>query len=772
IIVRCLSQRYNNVWINGGAVPSTEADGRAFSFDIIPSSQLDNIVIVKSPTPELPGDFSGGFIKITTKDVPDTDSFTIGVSTGGNIKTLSHNTRLPSGSSTDFLGFGAKYRSLSGDFPSNLATVTDATQNDYLQKNGFNNNWNVNEFRALPDMKLNFAWNTKVSQKINMSLSGGYSNTYKSYLGMERNRYGTYSASADAPVTEKSYTDNQYSNEVELNAMNNWIYRFDNYNSIEFRNLFNMSSTNSLVERYGLSTVSGDYYENQVEMQYTTRLTYTGQLSGSHTIGNDHSNTITWNGSYSFADENQPDRRIIDELGPVPSDGVIYANMPTAYNDKITRYTEELHDNIISGALDYKKSFDNGSWKPELRAGLYGETRSRDYQPREFVYRYDQLSYEDRLDYIYLPYQQMMSMDWIGSDKVYADEITSKANAYSGNNTIAAAYVSASLPLGKVNIYAGARVEYWNMNITYDRAISASQTLMTTNHYDELSILPSINAAYNFNEKHLLRLAYGRSVNRPEFREVSPSVYYDFDLFAEIQGNTSLEMATIDNIDLRWEFYPSSGEMLSVGAFYKYFKNPIEWNFVDMGGSYRYSYENAASAFVAGVEVDLRKSLDFIGVPELTLVLNGSFVVSQVSFSEGSLVTEKDRQLQGQSPYIVNAGLYYASSEKLGLSASVLYNVVGKRIMGVGKTTSTTGNTDYDIPDSYEMPRHLVDLTITKSIGEKVDMKLSVKDILSSPVVYKQFPTTTINGEQVTREQTTVSYTPGTSFSVGVSFKL
>lgn len=767
IIVRGLSQRYNNVWINGGAVPSTEADGRAFSFDIIPSSQIDNLVIVKSPTAELPADFSGGFIKITTKDTPEKSSVSLNLTSGFNTVTQFHDTRLPEGSSTDWLGFDAGKRPLSKDFPANLGAVTSPQQMDHLLKNGFNNDWSIRQFRPLPDIKASVAWNAVISPVISMTLTAGYSSVFKTLLDMKNTRYGIYSSQSDRPVVEKDYTDNQFNHDVKINAMNNWVFRFDPNNRLEFRNLFNLMGKNRLVERYGVSVVSGEYFEKQTEMRYTSRLTYTGQLSGKHTFGDDRSHSIDWNGSYSYANKNEPDRRIISNRGSIPSDGVISPDTPS-YNDRIARYFQDLNDNIASAGIDYKKRF-SGNWQPELKAGLYGEYRSRDYTPREFIYRYDRLSQADRDQYIYLPYEQMMDLSWIGSDKVYADETTRKSNAYTGNNTIGAAYLSAALPFGKFNLYLGVRAELWDMNITYDRAMSASQNLITTNNYNELSILPSINATYNFNDKHLLRAAYGRSVNRPEFREVSPSVYYDFDLFAEIQGNPELKMATIDNVDLRWEFYPSPSELISVGLFYKHFTNPIEWTFVDMGGSYRYSYQNAATAYTAGAEVEVRKSLDFIGVPELTLVLNGAYVLSEVTFNEGGLVTEKNRPLQGQSPFIVNAGLYYTSNDKLGLSASVLYNIIGKRIMGVGKSISS--NTDLDIPDSYEMPRSVLDITIAKKIGKIVEIKFSAKDILNEPVTFKQFPTTTINSQQVTREQTTVNYRQGVSFSIGVALK-
>lgn len=728
VIVRGLAQRYNNVWINSAAVPSSEADGRAFSFDVLPSSQIEDIVIFKSPTAELPADFSGGFIKITTKSIPERSSVQLNYSAGINTESHFGQIRLNRGKYDD---------------------------------------WAVKSFSPIPDMNFGAVWNSRISKKVGMVLaaSGGVSN--KALRDIASRRYGVYNSAADAPSLEKDYTDNQYTRDVKVNAMNNWTFMPNSSTRIDFRNLLNYLDRNRLTERYGKSTVSGDYYERQSEMYVSDRLTYTGQLAGSHSL--DQAGTLVWNAGYSYAGKNEPDRRIVKNIGGIPDDGQVSFVTPS-YNDMITRYNQKLDDHIASAGVDYKVALGRGDWKPQLKAGVYGEFRARSYTPLESIYRYDALSTEERMEYIYLPYAEMMSGDWVKPGKVYLDDVSRKSNAYTGENTLGAAYVSAMFPAGDFKATVGVRAEWWDMVIHYDRSASSSTVLMTDHSYDRLSLLPSLNMSYNFTERHVLRASYGRSVNRPEFRELSPAVYYDFDLFAEVTGNPDLKMATIDNFDLRYEFYPSSGEMLSLGAFYKHFDNPIEWNFVDMGGSYRYSYENARSAYSAGVEIDIRKSLDFIGVPQLTLTANATFVLSKVQFATDGLITQRDRAMQGQSPYIVNAGLYYTSGEKLGLSASVLYNLIGERIVGIGKSNSITSDSDYDVPDSYEMPRNLLDLTVAKKLGKLAELKLTVRDVLAEKVVFKQFPTATIGGEKVVREQITRSYSPGTSFMLSIQF--
>ncbi len=768
IIVRGLAQRYNNVWLNGGSVPSTEADGRAFSFDMIPSSSIDNIVISKSYSADLPGDYSGGFIKISTKNAPTKDQFQFSLGTGFNSSTHFQNVKLGNSAPTEWLGFDASVRPLGSDFPSNLAAVSDKSTLNNIYKNGFNNDWSVNTFAPLPDIKASLQWDKILSDNVSMILAANYQNSYKAIRDMINNRYGVYNNTADLSSLEKEYTDNQFTNEVKAGVMNNWMFKLDNYNRIEFRNLLNLVSQNKLVERTGWTTVSGEYYEDQTELYYSSRLSYTGQLAGSHTFGENSSNNIDWNATYSYANRDEPDRRIVSNIGL----GQRGDSDLDIYNDKIKRYYQSLSDNILSGALNYKKTFYNdNSWTPTLKAGLYSEYRGRGYDPREFTYYYRNLPSSDRSEYIRLPFEEMMNPIWMGTDKVIINETGMNSNAYDGTYFVGAGYASATLPVGSFIFDLGARLEYWDMGVTYDRSMDPNKKMMTTNKYDELSILPALNMSYNISKEHIIRASYGRNVNRPEFREVSPSIYYDFDLFAEVQGNPDLKMATIDNFDLRYEFYPTSGEIVSLGLFYKNFQNPIEWNFTNMGGTYRYSYENAKSAYTAGVEIDLRKRLDFIGVPEVSLVMNTALTISEVQFNNDGLVQQKSRPLQGQSPYIINVGAYYDSNDELGLSASVLYNLLGERIVGIGKTLSTDPNSNYELPDSYELPRNLLDVTIAKQLGKRVNLKLGVKNILNSPVVYKQYPTATVNGASVGREQLTREYYPGVSASLSISVK-
>jgi outer membrane receptor protein involved in Fe transport len=770
VIVRGLSQRYNNAWINGMSAPSTETDSRAFPFDLVPSSQIDNLMVYKSPSPEIPGDFSGGFIKITSKGVPDENSLEASYTTGFNVKTQFNAFRIGEGSATDFLGFDGSMRTLSNDFPAHLETIDNAGEITRLTKEGFNNNWKIKTITPVPDQRLTLTLARRIETKNNRTVGNltslNYSNTFRGVLGMKNARYDTYNYKEDTPVYLDNYLDNQFANDVRLGVLHNWSLVIDPLNRFEFKNLLNILGRNRLTERRGIKDASSMYYREQTEIQYSSRMIYSGQFSGLHDLS-DVSATVNWDVGYSYAGKNEPDRRIINNYAGIGSETDI--PFVTTRNDNISRYFHRLYDNTFSAALNYKQSFDR-IFSTVLKAGCYGEYQFRDYSMREFVYRYSNLTYDERQTYLSLPFVEMLNDRYLGADKVFIDEITQKTNNYSVAVLHTAGYVGIEIPVNRLSIYAGARVENRHTELTRDRSMNPSLALMTAKAINELDLLPSVNLVYKFSEQHQLRAAYGRSVNRPELRELSPSVYFDFDLFSEIGGNENLKTAKIDNFDLRYEFYPALGETVSLGVFYKYFLRPIEWTFVDMGGSLRYSYENAKEAVSRGVEFDVRKKLDFVGLPAVSVIANAALIASDIHFETGEVVSEPDRNMQGQSPYVINVGIYY-SSDKAGLNISAFYNRIGKRIVGLGKSNVPDQDINNMVPDSYEMPRNALDVSIIKMLSKRIEIRCSIRDVLSEDIVFMQFPRFKKDNAIYQREQVTKRYRQGQFVSFGVSIK-
>lgn len=764
VMVRGLSQRYNNVWINGSAVPSSEADSRAFSFDIIPSSQLDNMTIVKSPAPEYPADFTGGFILINTKDMPDENSFSISVGGGINDQTHFKDFRYNQGSATDILGFDNSLRPLQNGIKTSLKTF-DGKAVDLLN-NGFNNDWSVKSKKPIADLKLNAAynhqWESEGGQKYGLLAALNYSNTYKTYLDMENSLFGTYDIAHDQSNYLRKSTDNQYNNDVRVGAMLNLTFIPRNSrNRYEFKNIFNQLGKNKYTSRKGFNAQSD--YEESSEYYYSSRTTYNSQFTGKHTF---EQAKLDWSAGYAYSNRNLPDRRKI-----LLSDASLYGRDAMWVNtgNDISREFSRLNEHILSGNLNYMQNLTIGSLTPILKAGAYAEYRTRDYYTRYFFYNWNVSSNTLPADFQYLdPTTELLTTDNYGESKLHLFEEIKKRNNYSGNNQLYAGYAALQVPLGQLDIYAGVRVEHNNMELISN--LSDTKDNKESRFYKSYDFFPSLNTCYKLNEKHQLRLSYGKSVNRPEFREVSTSVYDDFDLASPVMGNKDLKAAYIHNIDFRYEYYPSSGEMVSIALFYKRFNNPIEWTYTVTGGTeLTYSYENAHRAINYGVELEIRKNLDFIGLRNLSWSFNGAWIKSEVQFAKGSL--EKDRPMQGQSPYLINTGIFYQNSS-IGTSAGILYNRIGKRIVGVGRSSNTTGDNNNTVPNSYEMPRNAIDLTFGQKFSKRWEVKFSIRDLLAEKVAFKQFVNVPTDSGTREQEQIVKLYQPGRNFNLSISFNL
>ncbi len=770
VMVRGLSQRYNTVWLNNASTPSSEADVRAFSFDVIPSSMLENIMVYKSPAPDLPADFSGAAIKIFTKNNADKNSFSLAYSTsyrpGVTFKDFS-NYRM---SKYEWLGFDDGSRALPSDFPSHLNDVTDKNVRQRLGRE-LDKVWTPSMSNAIPDQRFQFGLTRRfLIKKVSVGTINSVTYSYTQNVDkVFRADYQQYDTVKDVPDTNYYFNDIRNKATVKIGGLSNWLFVFGNNQKIEFRNLFNHQGYTQVIDRSGRDNYGGLTIRSE-ELSFNSRNTYSGQLAGDHNFGNKKTH-FDWTLGYSYADRYQPDlKRITSTLVEDPDNqyyGQYGVNFSFSASPELSgRVYQDLKEHIYNGNFNFTNTFELGHFKPELKAGLYLEKKDREFNARLIGYA---IANTSKFNWG-LPYQPV---DVIFADTnintttgIKLDETTNKSDSYTATNDLLATYLAFNLPFThKLNLYTGIRMEKNNQQMHSYSSDNGSEEVNII--IDKTDFFPSANLSYKFTEKSLARISYGLTINRPEFREIAPFAFYDFEMKKLVRGNPELRNASISNYDLRYEYYPSPSETFVLGVFYKDFRKPIETIEINSGSGKDYTFQNALGATNYGLELELRKSLESLGKKDnifryfknFMLVANASYIKSEIKLdTEKFYSAEAKRPMQGQSPYIVNLGMYYQDNDH-GLMVSLLYNMIGKRIVVVG----------LDTPDVYEMPRNVIDLTLTKNVGENVQVKAGVQDMLNQKVVEKQFVKyKNLDGATVSREQSTLEYNPGSLFSLGV----
>ena len=798
IVVRGLSERYNAVLLNNVFSPSSETDVKSFSFDLIPSSMIDNFMVFKSPSPDLPGEFGGGVIRITTTTIPDRTILQVGYANGFRNNTTFQPFNINKGTTSDFVAFGAASRELPVNFPTtsefenpNFNAMAEMDAGKSLA-----NNWNFVTKNAPIDSRFNSTWEYRYSKAESAGKNGfqfgnitaiNYSNTYTHYVSnrLDYNAYDNINQKSD---TIFHYTDSIYTNATRIAFVQNNAIRFGKAGSqrITIKNLFNQMGDNETTLRGGKNLEFGTS-QKEYSYRYTQRSIYTGQLSGLHQFNN--KNTVfDWTAAYSLSRRSDPDWRkarytqdLTDPTAPYylyiannPSPsflGRIYINMHEDIKAVAGNFTHAI---LLGGDSTSKKT----PYAVTLKTGLYVEQKDRTYTIRNLGYVFNQATSFDwniatmSLDSVFLP-QHIND-----SNGIKISDATKAADQYIASNSLQAAYLMAILPIGnfkgksdekmheRIRISGGIRVEH-NIQRLNSNTIQ-NDTVIVNN--DITSTLPSVNIAFNLSDRMLVRTAYGKTINRPEFREIAPLYFYDF-LFNSINtGNINLKTPSIDNYDLRWEFYPRNGENLTVGAFYKKFTNPIEVYFipgVGSGGTRSFTWGNAPVANNYGIEMEIRKKLDSLNIPivrNMSLVANAAIIKSEIKLAENNNgLTSNKRPMMGQSPYIINAGLFY-QNDSCRLRINVMYNVIGQRIVIVGVP---------GIPEVYEMPRHQVDLAIIKTLGkaDNIDIRLNITDLFNQETLLLQDAN---EDGKLSREtdQRMQFYKRGTYFTVGVNVKI
>ncbi|HQV75287.1 MAG: carboxypeptidase-like regulatory domain-containing protein [Flavobacteriales bacterium] len=768
VMIRGLADRYNTVMLNDVIAPSMEPDRRAFSFDILPSGALDRVMVYKTGAPELPGEFAGGVIKLYTINVPSENSVKVDYSTSLRNGTTFKPFYSSQQSGTDALGFDNGLRQLPSKFPGNLYHTTP----ERLTAAGKSlaNNWTADESSAAPDQRFGISLTKRFGQQ-GGRVNGGnitsinYSNTRQSYTANNQN-YNVFDPSAQRSERIYDYNDNENIHQVRISALSNFSLLVGTRTKLEFRNLFTQQGTDQATLRTGKS------FEEQFEVKnyafrYQQRSIYSGQLHGEHELTTDV-NKLSWTLGYGLGISKEPDfRRVrtVRDLNTTDADIPFQVIVPPgATTLDAGRFFSNMNENVMTGKVDYEHQLKGERNKVKIRVGAFVERKDRTFSARWMSFKAASSAQFDQTQ-IFLPLDQIFSPEHINTtDGFKLEEGTNPSDRYTAANTLLAGYVGTTINLAtNTVISAGVRAEH-NTQELKSATFGGARVLVNN---PLLSILPSINLSRSISEKSQVRLAWATTVNRPEFRELAPFAFYDFSFNNVLRGNEELNTATIQNVDARYELYPSSSEVFSFGVFYKHFTNPIEMFFLPgagSGGTRNFTFGNAQQAQSVGAELELRRSLNSIFtagyMSRVGVMFNAAYIVTEVTLGEGAEGQAQKRPLMGQSPYIVNAGLYYQDTEHK-LQYNIMYNVIGPRLFAVGT---------YGTPDIYEMPRNVVDVTLTKGIGKRFEVKLSAQDILNQRT--RLIQDSNGNGKVDKVDEDVLSFRRGSYFSIGLGLKL
>jgi TonB-dependent receptor len=328
------------------------------------------------------------------------------------------------------------------------------------------------------------------------------------------------------------------------------------------------------------------------------------------------------------------------------------------------------------------------------------------------------------------PAEEIFVPSHIGPQGFQFEEVTLRTDNYEADQKIYAGYAMADLPVTRtLSLNGGVRVEHSDQEVQTFELFSPEKVPIVSK-LENTDPLPALTATWRFAQDMLVRAGFSQTVNRPDFRELSPAVYNDVIGGRQVQGNPDLERALIRNFDIRWEWYPRPVESFSVGFFFKDFTDPIE-NVILPGSTPTITYANASGATNLGVELEFRKTLGFMAhaVRDFYLYGNFAYIDSEVDLGDNpGAQTSKERPLQGQAPYVVNATLGYDNADTQS-SVALIYNVVGKRIAEVGAR---------GLPDVYLQPFQQLDFVGSQGLGKGFSIKFKAKNLLDDEVELTQ----------------------------------
>ncbi len=744
VFVRGLGERYSATQLNGSEIPSTQPDKKVVPMDLFPANLLENIQTEKSYSPDQPGEFAGGIVKVNTLDFPRKATFRISYGTGFNTLTTFKPFKSYYGGKYEFWGYDDGTRSLPAIIPDEKLTRKTPYSPGYtaqeLQAFGraFDNNWQFNEHRtASPAQKFNFvAGNTWGN--LGMVLALNHSTGYQTRS--ERMVFYTL-GSGDVLSPFSDYRFNLSRLNARTSATANVAYRLNNDHKIMFRNFYTHEGNDESRQFEGPNQDHGQVLRDY-RLRFNEEGIYSGQLAGEHYLNALGNSLIEWSLTRANSTNNEPDlRENLYQFNPSVGDFTL-ANVSQSAFREFVGLTEVLWQ----PELNWTTFFHSGELIGSLKFGASYRQRDRDFEARRF--RLIPLRTAG-IDLTEAP-NILLRPENIRPDGFELREETRNTDAYTAKSLNRAFYGMLDLSFGNWRFIGGVRLENDTQRVdTFDPF--SSDLVTVSSELANKDWLPALNVVYHLNVDMNLRGSVSKTLNRPEFRELAPFDFTDVIGGRSVKGYPDLMRATIRNYDVRWEWFPGPTDLVSASFFYKGFQDPIE-RVVEATAQLRTSFRNAESAKNLGFELDFRRGLGFVGenLEDFSIGANYTYVDSSVQVPQGGIIvlTTSSRPLEGQSKNVFN-GIFEYASPRSGTVARALINFQGRRISDVGAL---------GLPDIFEDGYTSFDALVRQPLGPRWRLKFEAQNLLDAPVRW-------IQGGLVQRE-----YHNGRTLSLSISY--
>jgi outer membrane receptor for ferrienterochelin and colicin len=725
VFVRGLGERYTTTSLNGSRVPSPEPERKTVPLDLFPTGLLASITTLKTFTPDLPGDFSGGQVDIQTREFPVRRQLNVSLSSGLNPDVTGQLLPMAPTVGGEWLGAAAGPRLIPGVVEQTRRPQPGAPTNEMV--NAMRNAWSTVDRTGRPGTSFGLSLGGRdpvLGQDLGYLAALTYSAGDEARLGMVRE-------SVEGDHYEG--TLGRYS--VLWGGLLNLSTLLGSHTRLSLNNSYNRSADNE-------ASLERGFYENhgsniQIErLRYVERAVRSSQLQAEHQLTRRY--LLDWSVTHSTISRQEPDR----------SEFITFLDAPTPvwYNQEgAFRAYGGLTENSFEASTNLQVSLgQNGRHRVRL-GGLYRATDRDAYDNGYSIWSRQWSPTDDR--WTKAPEEFFDGRYATPSDSLFGISLFNAGGDYQAEDRLLAGYAMAEVELGqRVRLVGGARIEHSEVVVHYEDILGTRGTSEPT--YTDVH--PSLTLHLDLTDAQKIRLSASRTLARPEYREIAP-ICYRVGLGEEQRcGNPELVRTRIENYDARWEWYPSATEVLSVGVFAKRFTDPIETRYMGRSGTNSLWFENAESAVNYGVEFEAMKDLGFLAwaLEPVSLFANATVMKSEVrTGNEG----ETGRPMTGQAPYVLNTGITYTSRSQ-ATSATLLYNVVGERITNARPSGA-------QVSDIVEQPRPMLDLSLRFPLMGGMDGKLDFKNLLDSPYELRQ------------SELLRAYYRTGRSLSFGVSWR-